>query len=90
MHAYHMIVMCGDVNPVVVSICNCTNHMSEGGKEIVTYIAEMFQDKVNKFDPNSRNTDVFFIDGTSNVQKAGLILYIMLSCQGACPATLLQ
>ncbi len=27
----NMMVMCGDVNPIVVSICDSTNHMSEGG-----------------------------------------------------------
>ncbi len=29
-------VMCGDANPVVMSICDSTNHMSEGGKKDVT------------------------------------------------------
>ncbi len=70
----NMMVMCGDANHVVVSICDCTNHMSEGGKKDVTYIAEMFQEKVYKFDPDSRSTDVFFFNGASNVQKVGQIL----------------
>ena len=70
----NMMVMCGDANPVVVSICDCTDHMSEGGKKDATYIAEMFQDKVNEFDPKGRHTDVFFFDGAANVQKAGQIL----------------
>ncbi len=39
-----------------------------------TYIAEMFQQKVNEFYPKGRHTDVFFFDGEANVQKAGQIL----------------
>ncbi len=60
-----MMVMCGDANPVVVSSCDCTNHMSEGGKKDATYIAEMFQEKVNEFNPKGQNTDVFFFDGAA-------------------------
>ncbi len=40
----NMMVMSGDVNPVVVSICDCIDHMLEGGKNDATYIAEMFQE----------------------------------------------
>ncbi len=65
-----MMVMCGDTSPVVASICDCTDHMSEGGKKDTTFITEMFQQKVNDFDLNVWNTDVFFF----NIQKAGLIL----------------
>ncbi len=43
----NMMVMCGDVNPVVVSICDCTNHISAGGKKDATK-------KVNEFDPEGR------------------------------------
>ncbi len=67
----NMMVMCGDVNPVVVSICDCTNHMSEGGEKDATNIAEMFKEKVNEFDPDGKHTDVFFFDRAKNVQKAG-------------------
>ena len=42
-----MMDMCGNINPVVMSICDCTDHMLEGGKKDATYIAEMFQEKVN-------------------------------------------
>lgn len=67
----NMMVICGDINHVVVSICNCSDHMSEGGKTDATNIAEMFQERVNEFDPDGRNTYVFFFDGASNVHKAG-------------------
>ncbi len=70
----NMMVMSGDVNPVVVSICDCIDHMLEGGKKDATYIAEMFQEKVNGFDLKDRHTDVFFFDGALNVQKVGQIL----------------
>ncbi len=71
----NMKVVCGDVDPVVVSVCDCTEHMSEGGKNDATYIAEMFQEKVNELDPKGRHTDVFFFDGAANVKKVGQILH---------------
>ncbi len=55
----NIMVMCGDVNPVVVSICDCTDHMSEGGKKDATYIAKMFQERVNEFDPKGRQRCLF-------------------------------
>ncbi len=61
----------GDANPVVVSICDCTDHISEGGKKDATYIAEISQENVNEFDPDGRNMDVFFFDSASNVQEEG-------------------
>ncbi len=64
----NMMVMCGNSSPVVVSICDCTARMSEGSKKDATYIAEMFQVKVNEFELDSRNTNVIFFDGTFNVQ----------------------
>ncbi len=44
----NMMVMCGDAKAVVVSICDCTNHMSDGGKKDAMYIAEMFQERVKR------------------------------------------
>ncbi len=70
----NMMAMCGDAPPVVVTICDCTDHMSEGGKKDATYITEMFQEKVYEFDNEGRNKDVSFFDGASNAQKAGQIL----------------
>ncbi len=45
MPLHNMMVRCGDANPVFVSICDYTNHVSEGGKKDVTYKADMFQEK---------------------------------------------
>ncbi len=70
----NMMVVCGDVNPVVLSICDCTDHRLEGGKIDSTYVAEMFKEKVNEFDLKGRHTDAFFFDGAANVQKARQIL----------------
>lgn len=44
-----------------------------GGKD-VSYIAEVFMDNVAEYDPGKVNTDLFFCDGASNVQKAGKVL----------------
>ncbi len=74
MPLFYIMVTCGDSNPAIVSICNCTDHISEVGKKDVTHIAEMFLEKENEFHPHGRNTDLFFFDGASNVQRAGQIL----------------
>ncbi len=67
----NMMVMCGDVSPIILSIWDFNDHISECEKKNATYIAEMFEEKVNEIDPKGRSTDVFFFDGTFNVQKAG-------------------
>ena len=48
--------------------------MVDGGKKDASYIARLFEEEVNKFDPTHSFTDVFFFDLASNVQKAGQIL----------------
>ena len=70
----NILAMCGDTPPITVSIQDCTEHMQDGGKKDATYIARLFEEEVNKFDPKRSCTDVFFFDGASNVQKAGQIL----------------
>ncbi len=69
----NMMVMCGDASPDVDSICDCTDHMPEGGKKDTMCIVEIFQEKVNEFE-EGRNTHVFSFDSASNVQKANQIL----------------
>ena len=70
----NVLAMCGEVPPTVVAINDCTDHMAEGGKKDATYISEMFETEVAKYDPNKLHSDIFFFDGASNVQKAGEIL----------------
>ncbi len=70
----NMMVMCGDAIPVVIYICDCTDHMSDSGEKDVTYIAEMFQEKGNEFGSDGRKTYFFFFESASNVQKTGQIL----------------
>lgn len=48
--------------------------MAKGGKKDARYIAEIVQDKVELVDKHGQCTDIFYFDGASNVQKAGLIL----------------
>ncbi len=50
MPLFNVIVLYGDASPVVVSFCDFSDHMSEGGKKDVTYIAVTLQQKVNEFD----------------------------------------
>ncbi|KAL3766725.1 hypothetical protein ACHAWU_003114 [Discostella pseudostelligera] len=66
--------LCGNTPPITIAIVDCTNHMQEGGKKDESYIASLFEAKVAEYDPGNVNTDVFFFDGASNVQKAGEVL----------------
>ena len=70
----NILAMCGEVPPTVIAINDCTDHMAEGGKKDATYISEMFEAEVEKYDTTKLYTDLFFFDGASNVQKAGEIL----------------
>ena len=70
----NILAMSGDTPPITVSIQDCTEHMQDGGKKDASYIARLFEEEVNKFDPKRSCTDVFFFDGASNVQKAGQVL----------------
>ncbi len=63
--------MCGDKPPVVISICDCTDHMVDGGKKDAEYIMNFFKTKVDEFDPTKVYTDSFFFNRAANVQKAG-------------------
>lgn len=69
-----MLVLCEREAPVVISICNCTNHIIDGKKKDAEYIRKFFKDKVEEWDPSNCLTDCFFFDGVANVQKAGEIL----------------
>ena len=66
--------MSGNSPPVVVAVNDCTEHLAGGGKKDATYIAAIFEEKVKEYDPSKENTDLFFFDGASNVQKGGHIL----------------
>jgi hypothetical protein len=70
----NIIALCVDTPPITISIHDCTKCMQEGGKKDATYIASLFEEKVREYDTNDTLTNVFFFDGTSNVQKAGEIL----------------
>jgi hypothetical protein len=66
--------LCATTPPITIAIVDCTNHMQAGGKKDASYIASLFEEKVGEYDPGNVNTDVFFFDGASNVQKAGEVL----------------
>ncbi len=67
----NIIAFCGDSSPMVVSILDCTNYMSNGGKK---FIMLHLKEKVKEVHGLGLFTDCFFFDGASNVQKAGAIL----------------
>ncbi len=55
----NMLVMCGKAATVVVSICDFTSHMVDGGKKEAEFIMEYFSNKMDKFDPTGLFTDCF-------------------------------
>ena len=77
------LAMCGDSPPVVVAIDDCTKHMADGRKKDATHIADLFGEKAEEYDPGKMLTDLFFFDGTSNVQKGGDILTVSY-CRSYC------
>ena len=70
----NILAVSGSTPPLTIGIVDCTGHMAAGGKKDAMYIADIFEDKVEEYDPNHTLTDVFFFDGASNVQKAGEVL----------------
>ncbi len=59
---------------MVVSIVDCTIHMSDAGKKDTTYIMEQIQREVNEIDQDRNMNDCFSFDGASNVQTANKIV----------------
>ena len=70
----NVLSMTATVSPMTIAIQNCLSHMEEGGKKDAVYVALLFEEKLTKFDPRKQLTNVFFFDGSSNVQKAGEVL----------------
>jgi len=70
----NILAMSGFTPPLTIGIVDCTEHMAAGGKKDASYIADIFEDKVEEYDPNHTLTDLFYFDGASNVQKAGQVL----------------
>ncbi len=44
----NILVLCGNTPPTVVSIIDCTTHMSDGEKQDLPYIMEKFQSNLNQ------------------------------------------
>ncbi len=72
----NILAMSGATSSMTIFIQDCTKHMAEGGKKDASYIANMFEEKVMEYDSLKicTDVDVFYIDGASNVQKAGEVL----------------
>ena len=62
------LAMSGSTPPLTIVIVDCTEHMAAGGKKDARYIAKIFEDKVEEYDPKHTLTDLFYFDGASNVQ----------------------
>ncbi len=70
----NILVLYGEEAPVVVSICNCTEHMVDRKKNDAEFIGKIFKEKVEEWDPSHCYTDCFFFDRAANIQKSGEIL----------------
>jgi hypothetical protein len=68
----------GDCAPLVFGVHDCTGHMAAGGKKDAEYIANLFEERCNKLDPDNAEglIDLIAMDGASNVQKGARILNI--------------
>ncbi len=55
----NMVVLCGGEAPVVVSVCDCTDHMVDGKKKDAEFIGIFFKDKAEEWDPSHHYTDCF-------------------------------
>ena len=73
----NILAMSGVTRPITISIQDCLKHMAEGGKKDVSYIADLFEEKVLEYDLQRIYTDVFYFEGASNVQYAGYVLVFM-------------
>ena len=70
----NILAMSGNTPPLTIGILDCTSHMASGGKKDATYVADIFAEKVEEYDPNHQLTDLFYFDGAASVQKAGRVL----------------
>ncbi len=59
----NMLVMCGNSPQTVMSIFDCTEHMSTGGK----FIMKQFKEKVTGLDEMTQLTAYFFFNSVSNI-----------------------
>lgn len=70
----NVLAMCADVPPIMISIKECTGHMSRDGKKDAVYISKMFESYVRENNVDKQLTDIIFFGDASNVQKARRIL----------------
>ncbi len=56
----NILVICENAPPKVVSIVDCTSHMSDGGKKDATYIMDQVQRKVSEIDLQKTHTVCFY------------------------------
>ncbi len=57
----NMLALCEEEPPVVISIFDCSDHMSEGGERMHRTKGSYLRKKIAKFDPSSTCMDEFFI-----------------------------
>ena len=78
--------MCGDNPPVVIGIHDSKKNLIEGVKKDAPYIADLFRTQMEDLCPGAsqkhvlttlkKDTDCFWFDDASNVQKAGQVLTV--------------
>ena len=63
-----------DTPPKVVAIDDASDHMVSGGKKNAEYMAQVFAERVELYNPDKLFTNLFLFDGAGNMQKAGRVL----------------
>ena len=57
----------------VFDVVDCTDHMATGGKKDASYIAFLFNQWIEKIDPEGKLVDLILFYGALNVQKGGQV-----------------
>ena len=74
MALFNVMLLSGNSYLVVAAIKDCTEHLSQAGKKDALFIADVFTKLLLRFDAEKNRVNIFYFDGTSNVQKAGEVL----------------
>lgn len=68
MSLLNMVAICENKSPTVISICNFTGHMVDGGKKDAEFIMSLSKANVDTSEKSKMLTDCFFFGGDDNTR----------------------
>ena len=71
---FNVLILSFNVEPVVVSVPDCTKHSEKGGKMDTKYVADVFLPHTRKLYPVKEKFDLFIADGASNARMSSAII----------------